>query len=47
MIYLPIYYNIEGIMDELGDKIIVFESYDTVMEANLVKTKLQGHPQPG
>jgi len=46
MIYLPIYYNIEGIMDELGDKIIVFESYDTVMEANLVKTKLDAYGLP-
>jgi DNA-directed RNA polymerase subunit RPC12/RpoP len=43
---LTIYDNIEGIMDESEDKIIVFESYDTVMAANLVKTKLDAYGIP-
>lgn len=34
------------IMDESEDKIIVFESYDTVMAANLVKTKLDAYGIP-
>ena len=33
-------------MDESEDKIIVFESYDTVMAANLVKTKLDAYGIP-
>lgn len=33
-------------MDESEDKIIVFESYDTVMSANLVKTKLDAYGIP-
>ena len=33
-------------MDESEDKIIVFESYDTVMTANLVKTKLDAYGIP-
>lgn len=33
-------------MEELEDKIIVFESYDTVMAANLVKTKLDAYGIP-
>ena len=33
-------------MDEFEDKIIVFESYDTVMAANLVKTKLDAYGIP-
>lgn len=40
------FYNIVGIMDESEDKIIVFESYDTVMAANLVKTKLDAYGIP-
>lgn len=43
---MTIYYNIEGIMDESEDKIIVFEAYDTVMAANLVKTKLDAYGIP-
>ena len=43
---MTIYDNIEGIMDESEDKIIVFESYDTVMAANLVKTKLDAYGIP-
>ncbi len=43
---MTIYYNIEGIMDEAEDKIIVFEAYDTVMAANLVKTKLDAYGIP-
>jgi DNA-directed RNA polymerase subunit RPC12/RpoP len=33
-------------MNETEDKIIVFESYDTVMAANLVKTKLDAYGIP-
>jgi len=33
-------------MDEHEDKIIVFDSYDTVMAANLVKTKLDAYGIP-
>ena len=33
-------------MDEQEDKIIVFDSYDTVMAANLVKTKLDAYGIP-
>jgi DNA-directed RNA polymerase subunit RPC12/RpoP len=44
--HLATFYNIEGIMDESEDKIIVFESYDTVMSANLVKTKLDAYGIP-
>jgi DNA-directed RNA polymerase subunit RPC12/RpoP len=33
-------------MEESEDKIIVFESYDTVMDANLVKTKLDAYGIP-
>ena len=33
-------------MNESEDKIIVFESYDTVMSANLVKTKLDAYGIP-
>jgi DNA-directed RNA polymerase subunit RPC12/RpoP len=33
-------------MDETEDKIIVFESYETVMSANLVKTKLDAYGIP-
>lgn len=40
------FYNIVEIMDESEDKIIVFESYDTVMSANLVKTKLDAYGIP-
>lgn len=43
---MTIYYNIEPIMDKSEDKIIVFESYDTVMAANLAKTKLDAYGIP-
>jgi len=33
-------------MEESDDKIIVFDSYDTVMAANLVKTKLDAYGIP-
>jgi DNA-directed RNA polymerase subunit RPC12/RpoP len=33
-------------MEDLTDKIIVFDSYDTVMAANLVKTKLDAYGIP-
>lgn len=33
-------------MDESQEKIIVFDSYDTVMAANLVKTKLDAYGIP-
>jgi len=33
-------------MEELEDKIIVFDSYDTIMTANLVKTKLDAYGIP-
>ncbi len=45
-IYLTTFSNIERIMEESEDKIIVFESYDTVMAANLVKTKLDAYGVP-
>jgi DNA-directed RNA polymerase subunit RPC12/RpoP len=44
--HLTSFYNIEGIMEESEDKIIVFDSYDTVMDANLVKTKLDAYGIP-
>jgi hypothetical protein len=33
-------------MDELQEKIIVFNAYDTVVEANLAKTKLDAYGVP-
>lgn len=44
--YLATFYNIERIMEDQEDKIIVFDSYDTVMAANLVKTKLDAYGIP-
>lgn len=37
---------IPGIMSDLADQIIVFDSYDTAMAANLVKTKLDAYGIP-
>jgi DNA-directed RNA polymerase subunit RPC12/RpoP len=39
-------FKLLGIMDEGEDKIIVFDAYDTVVAANLVKTKLDAFGVP-
>lgn len=33
-------------MDEVPEKIIIYEAYDTVMQANLAKTKLDAYGIP-
>lgn len=33
-------------MEEGGEKIVIYDAYDTVMQANLVKTKLDAYGIP-